>query len=456
MRERYDVVVIGAGPAGVFCALEIAEGSDLSVAILERGPDLPARQEAVRARTRPRGLSPMMCGWGGAGAFSDGKLTLSPRIGGHLAEYVGEEAAERLLGDVDAAFLRFGAPDHVYGADPERADEVARRAAQAELLLIHTRLRHLGTDRTVNVLSAMRDALDPRVEIYTDTAVEHFGPRSDGTLEVELAGGTSVRCRHLVVAPGRSGAEWLISEARRLNLTRERNPVDLGVRVEIPAAILDDLTKDFYELKLLYYAKTFDTRVRTFCMCPYGEVVAEKYGSVTLVNGHSYARRRSENTNFALLVSSTFTEPFDDPIAYGENIARLANLLAGGVLVQRLSDLHRGRRSTPDRLAQSIVRPTLPSATPGDLSFALPYRHLVCIVEMLEALDRFAAGMGSRHALLYGVEAKFYSARPKLNDCFETEVPNLFAVGDGAGVTRGLTQAAATGLVAGREILRRN
>jgi hypothetical protein len=246
-----------------------------------------------------------------------------------------------------------------------------------------------------------------------------------------------------------------MSEAKRLGLGRADNPVDVGVRVEVPAEMMADVTSVAYESKLIFYSKSFDNRVRTFCMCPYGEVVTEENEGIVTVNGQSYATKRTENTNFALLVSTRFTEPFHEPIAYGRYLASLANLLGGGVLVQRLGDLRSGHRSTGERIARSLVRPTLASATPGDLSYALPYRHLSSILEALEALDRFAPGVGSRHTLLYGIEVKFYSARPNLTKHLETEVKNLFAVGDGAGVTRGLVQASASGLLAGREVKRR-
>ncbi len=259
----------------------------------------------------------------------------------------------------------------------------------------------------------------------------------------------------VIVAPRREGSAWLEDAAHALNLSLVRNPVDLGVRVELPAPVLEPITRLVYESKFIYYSRAFDDQIRTFCMCPYGEVSTEFAGDVMTVNGHSFADRRTANTNFALLVSKNFTEPFDDPITYGKNIARLANLLSGGVIVQRMGDLEAGRRSTPERLARSIVVPTLPGAVPGDLNLVLPYRYVVNILEMLHALDKIAPGVASRHTLLYGVEAKFYSNRLQLTAELETEVANLFACGDGAGVTRGLIQASATGMIAARAILKR-
>jgi uncharacterized FAD-dependent dehydrogenase len=279
---------------------------------------------------------------------------------------------------------------------------------------------------------------------------------SDGRVSgVQTEDGRLIHAGAVVLAPGREGAGWLKAKADELGLTVARNPVDLGVRVELPAVVLEPITRLVYESKFIYYSRAFDDQVRTFCMCPYGEVSIEFAGDVTTVNGHSFAEHRTANTNFAILVSKSFTEPFDDPIAYGKSIARLANLLSGGIIVQRLGDLEAGRRSTPERLARSIVAPTLPSAVPGDLNLVLPYRYVVDILEMLHAMDELAPGVASRHTLLYGVEVKFYSCRLQLTTEMETEVENLFACGDGAGVTRGLVQASASGLVAAQAIRRR-
>jgi uncharacterized FAD-dependent dehydrogenase len=264
-----------------------------------------------------------------------------------------------------------------------------------------------------------------------------------------------ITSRFVIAAPGRSGASWMKEQAASLGLNTKASPVDIGVRVELRAAILKEITDAMHESKLIYYSKTFHDKVRTFCMNPYGHVVIEQNEDISTVNGHSYAEKTGENTNFAILVSSSFTDPFDDPIAYGYYIARLANLLAGGVIVQRLGDLLSGRRSTPPRIDRGLTRPTLPDATPGDLSFVFPYRHLSSIVEMLQALEQLAPGVYSPETLLYGVEVKFYSNRIRLTSNLETEVTNLFAVGDGAGITRGLLQASASGMIAGQTIAER-
>jgi len=272
---------------------------------------------------------------------------------------------------------------------------------------------------------------------------------------VKTTKGEKIYGKYVIVAPGRSGAEWLKVEAQSLGLKTLNNPVDVGVRVEVLAPILEELASILYEPKLIYYSKLFDDQVRTFCVAPEGEVITESYDGVLTVNGQSYAEKKTGNTNFAILVSTSFTEPFREPIAYGKYLARLANLLSGGVMIQRLGDLQAGRRSTEERLRRSVVVPTLKNATPGDLSFVLPYRYLADIREMLQAMDHLAPGVNSKHTLLYGLEVKFYSSRLQLSDCLETKIHNLFTIGDGAGVTRGLIQASVSGVIAAREITKR-
>jgi uncharacterized FAD-dependent dehydrogenase len=279
--------------------------------------------------------------------------------------------------------------------------------------------------------------------------------KKDGVEGVETTTGEKFYGKYVIVAPGRSGAEWLKFEAESLGLRTLNNPVDVGVRVEVQASIMEELTKTLYEPKFIYYSKSFDDQVRTFCVAPLGEVITESYNGILTVNGQSYAERKTRNTNFAILVSTSFTEPFREPIAYGKYIARLTNLLSGGVIVQRLGDLEAGRRSTEERIKRSLVIPTLKNATPGDLSFVLPYRYLADIREMLQALDQVAPGIYSKDTLLYGTEVKFYSSRLELSDCLETKISNLFTIGDGAGVSRGLIQASASGVIAAEEIMKR-
>ena len=458
-QRHYDVIIVGAGPAGIFTALELSSQAKLDILMLEKGPDIEKRHCPIRERGKSCAhCNPCMllCGWGGAGAFSDGKLTLSPAVGGHLAELLGNEEASSLIEEVDKTFVKFGATGPVYGTNDDDIERLEKRAALAGLRLISFPIRHLGTERSGEILTAMRDELAGRgVEIRTRTKVSRILVENWQAAGVETAKGEVIQGKHVVVAPGREGASWLKEVSKQLNLSLSRNPVDLGVRVELPAEVLAPITDLVYEPKLHYYSRAFDDKVRTFCVCPYGEVVTEYADGVMTVNGHSYANRKTANTNFAILVSKAFTEPFKEPITYGKYIASLANLLGDGVIVQRLGDLQQGRRSNKDRLARSIVRPTLKDATPGDLNLVLPYRYVVNILEMLEALDKLAPGVNSRHTLLYGVEVKFYSSRLELSKSLETEVENLFAAGDGAGVTRGLVQASASGLLVAREILAR-
>lgn len=442
------MVIVGAGPAGIFAALELTRSDAPSVLLLEKGPDLPERQRLGRQGS-------MLSGWGGAGAFSDGKLALSTEVGGFMGRYVSPPAMTELVEYVDEIYRTFGAPAQVHGDDLEAVQRLQRQAARFDLKLIPSRYRHLGTEGCEELLAKLQAHLRPRVEMRCGAPVAAILRGAGGAEGVRLQDGAEIGSRFVIMAPGREGSAWLAVEAARLGLDTSVNPVDIGVRVEVPASVLDEITRVTYEAKILYYTRTFEDHVRTFCMCPYGEVIREDLGGLYTVNGHSYAGRRTDNTNFAILVSTTFTEPFREPIAYGQYIARLANLLGGEVLVQRLGDLRQGRRSTPGRIARGLVQPTLKEATPGDLSFVLPYRHLADVLEMLEALDNLAPGVNSRHTLLYGVEVKFYSLRLTLSASLETEVPNLYAVGDGAGVSRGLVQASASGIVAARDIARK-
>ena len=455
---NFDVIIVGAGPAGIFSALELADKTDLSVLMLEKGPAIDQRKCPAS-----RGLGCINCdpctllsGWGGAGAFSDGKLTLSTEVGGWLNEYCTREKLEGLVDYVDSIYLKFGATKHLYGAGPDKIAEIERKASFAGLKLIPQKVRHMGTEKCAETLLKMRSHLDSRVDIRTRTDVKSLLVK-DGVAEgVETAKGEKFYGKYVIVAPGRIGAEWLKTEAETLGLKTLNNPVDVGVRVEVQASIMEELTEALYEPKLIYHSKSFDDQVRTFCVAPLGEVITESYDGILTVNGQSYAERKTKNTNFAILVSTSFTEPFREPIAYGKYIARLGNLLSGGVIIQRLGDLEAGRRSTEERIKRSTCVPTLKNATPGDLSFVLPYRYLADIREMLQALDQVAPGIYSKDTLLYGIEVKFYSSRLELNDQLETKIHNMFTIGDGAGVSRGLIQASASGVVAAEEIVKRS
>ncbi|MEM2896145.1 MAG: FAD-dependent oxidoreductase, partial [Candidatus Bathyarchaeia archaeon] len=432
---EYDVIIVGCGPAGIFSAYELTEKTNLKILMLEKGPDLSERKCPAS-----RGIGCIKCnpcsllsGWGGAGAFSDGKLTLSKEVGGWLNEYISNSELEKHIDYVDRVYLKFEAPNRLYGTELDKIEEIERRATLAGLRLVYSKIRHLGTEECIKILYRIKRFLSKNgVEIRTNTEVKSLMVKSGKIKGVKTVKGEEIFGKYVVLAPGRIGAEWLNSEAQSLGLRTLNNPVDIGVRVEVPAPVLEEVTKVLYEPKFVFFSESFDDKVRVFCVCPYGEVITESYNDVVTVNGQSYAEKRSENTNFAILVSTSFTEPFKEPIAYGKYIARLANLLSGGIILQRVGDLETGRRSTVERMARNLVKPTLKIATPGDLSFVLPYRYLADIREMLKAMDKVSPGVYSKHTLLYGVEVKFYSSRLELSNAFESKIKNLFAIGDGA------------------------
>ncbi len=459
MKGHYDVVIVGAGPAGVFALKELVERAEgLSVLVVEKGRDIDQRRCPLsEGAPRCMACSPcnLLSGWGGAGAFSDGKLSLSPEVGGNLRDFIPEKTLRELIDYVDSQYVSFGAPEKVFGGPGEEFESLKRKAALNDLILVNNPLRHIGTERCRQVLRRLREALDSKAEFVFDRRVKRLLQEGGRIKGVVLDDGTQVSADFVIVAPGREGSRWFEREARRLGLSLLKNPVDLGLRVEVPAEVMAPLTEVTYEPKLIYYSKSFDDKVRTFCVNPYGEVVKEHLKGVWTVNGHSYAGRKTDNTNFAILVSTFFTEPFNEPLSYGRYIARLANFLGMGVIVQRLGDLRQGRRSTHERLKKGLVRPTLKDATPGDLSFALPYRYMQDILEMLEAMDGLVTGVNSRHTLLYGIEVKFYSRQVRLTQELETEIEGLFAIGDGAGVSRGLVQASVSGVLAARAVLER-
>ena len=460
MAKKYDVVIVGSGPAGIFTALELSQFSSLSILLLEKGKDLDKRfcPGAYRySGCLACSTCDMVSGWGGAGAYSDGKLTLSPEIGGHLNRYIGKSKTLELIDYVDRRYLEFGAPDQIYGIGPE-VDGIRERAKNSGLRLIPMPIRHLGTERCYEVLRETHSFMADQVEMRTDIAVVSIHAEDGKATGVITADGNIIEAQYIVVAPGREGSDWLMREADALGLTISSNPVDLGLRVEVSQEIFQNLTNILYEPKLEYHSTVFNDRIRTFCVCPAGEVTMESTGGddpVVTVNGHSYANRKTDRTNFALLGSAEFGEPFHDPITYGKSIARLANLLADGIIMQRYGDLQNGHCSSESGIGEWAIQPTLRSATLGDINAVLPYRFMRGIKEMITALDNLAPGIASPDTLLYGIEVKFYSSRLHLTPNLETEIENLFAIGDGAGVTRGLVQASASGVVAAREVLQR-
>lgn len=465
MKDSYDVVVIGAGPAGIFTAIELAKlNRNASILIVDKGRSIdkrvcPARKTHVCQNCNPCAIT---SGWSGAGAFSDGKLSKSPEVGGRITDYMSFEDAQALIDYADSIYLEFGASDTVYGLNTKRVEDIMYEASKYSIKLIPCPVRHLGTELAFEVLRAMYRHLmeNTNTEFSELTTVQEIlvekGEVKGVLLQKRGQEAKRVKAKYVVAAPGRGGAAWLAQEMQRLGIKTQNNEVDIGVRVEVPNSIIDHLTKDLYEAKLVYYSDTFDNRVRSFCMNPGGVVSEEHYdGNIAVVNGHSYAdpELKTMNTNFALLVSTRFTEPFNEPIEYGRYIARLANMLTGGgVMVQRLGDVLKGRRTDYDRLKKSTTIPTLKSAVPGDLSYVLPQRYLTSITETLRAFDHIAPGMYARNTLLYGVEVKFYSSKVMVENNFETQVANLYAIGDGAGITRGLMQASVTGIVVARDI----
>ncbi len=457
-KVKFDCVIIGAGPAGIFTALKLNKlNKDANILIVDMGRKLssrtcPARKTGVCVHCKPCGI---VSGWSGAGAFSDGKLSLSREVGGHLAEYVGDDKADELIKEADDIYLSFGADKEIHGLDDKKVEEISYEASKYNIKLIPCPVRHLGTERAFDVLGKMYDALmeSGKVTFWelseaTDILVEGNSVR--GVIVHKGKEDIEVETSSLVVAPGRGGAEWLEKTCKTLNIKKTNNEVDIGLRVEVPNSVMDHLTKYLYEAKLVYYGDTYENKVRTFCMNPGGVVSEEHYESgIAVVNGHSYGDKSkwTGNTNFAVLVSTKFTEPFNQPIEFGQYIARLANMLTGGpIMVQRLGDLLKGRRTTKERLAKSTTVPTLKTAVPGDLSFVLPPRQLTSILEALKAFDKLCPGLYSKNTLLYGIEVKFYSSRVSVDDKLMTSIEGMYAIGDGAGVTRGLMQASATGI----------
>ena len=466
MKNKYDVIIIGAGPAGIFTALELVKNKrGLDILILDKGRNLSQRKCPARSLGKCAGCDPcgITFGWSGAGAFSDGKLSLSPEVGGNITDYMTEDEAKELINYADSIYLSFGAKSEIYGLNNRVIDDVKYEASKHNIQLVPCPVRHLGTEKAYYVLEGMYEYLvnNEKVSFSEMTTVldilEQNGEAKSVVIRTKNNEVKTIHGDYIVAAPGRGGAEWLSEQTRKLSICTNNNAVDIGVRVEVPNSIMDHLTKDLYEAKLVYYSDTFDNKVRTFCMNPGGVVSQENYeGGLALVNGHSYAddKLKTDNTNFAMLVSTRFTEPFKEPIEYGKYVARLANMLTGGgILVQRLGDLLQGRRTDKDRLKKSTTIPTLKNAVPGDLSYVLPHRYLVSIIEALKAFDNIAPGLYSKNTLLYGVECKFYSSKVKVNNKFETSVKNLYAIGDGAGITRGLMQASVTGIVVARDII---
>ena len=446
---HYNVIIIGGGPGGIFSAYELTKDrSDLRVAVFEAGHSLEKRHcpidgNKVKSCIRCKSCS-IMSGFGGAGAFSDGKYNITNDFGGTLHEYIGKKQALDLMHYVDEINMAYGGEGtKLYST---AGTKFKKLCIQNKLNLLDASVRHLGTDVNLVVLSNLYDLLKDKVDFYFDSPVTTIAREGEGYRVT--VGETDYTCDKCIVSVGRVGSKWMEGVCQELKIPTKSNRVDIGVRVEIPAVVFSHLTDELYESKIVYRTEKFEDNVRTFCMNPNGIVVNENTNGIVTVNGHSYEDKslQTENTNFALLVAKHFSEPFKDSNGYGESIARLSNMLGGGVMVQRFGDLVDGKRTNEHRMKQSTVRPTLTAAVPGDLSLTLPKRQLDNIIEMIYQLDKIAPGTANYDTLLYGAEVKFYSSRLELSGELETKFSNFFAIGDGAGITRGLAQAAASGV----------
>ncbi|WP_188400275.1 NAD(P)/FAD-dependent oxidoreductase [Sporomusa sp. GT1] len=457
MSNTFDIAIIGGGPAGVFAAYELIMNNPGSkIVLVEAGHDIYSRHCPISDKKVPACIKCNPCGimrgFGGAGAFSDGKYNFTTQFGGWLNEYLPDQKVLDLIDYVDQINIKYGAPSEYFST---QNSSLGKEALRYDLHLLDAKVRHLGTENNLKILQSIYDYLKETITMLFGVTVDSI-KKVGRTFTLQTAKDGIIECDYLIAAPGRAGSEWFSHQCRDLGLSLTNNQVDVGVRVEIPAEVFQHITDDVYEAKLVYRTKQYGDLVRTFCMNPKGYVVAENTDGIVTANGHSYRDEKlhSKNTNFALLVSNHFTEPFNEPHQYGKRIASFSNMLGGGVLVQRFGDLLKGRRTNEHRLAQSFTQPTL-KATPGDLSLVLPKRHLDNIIEMIYALNKIAPGMANDDTLLYGVEVKFYSSRLKLTEELETEITDMFAIGDGAGITRGLSQASASGVHVARVITER-
>ena len=451
--KNYEIIIIGAGASGVFMSYELAKlDTDAKVLMIDKGAPLQKRQCPIKLGAgNCVKCSPchIMNGYGGAGTLSDGKYNITTQFGGDLHTYVGVDEALALMEYVDDVLCSMGGADaKLYST---ASSELKTTALRNNLHLLEAKVRHLGTDRNVKILGRIFDLCSEKIEMKFYTGINDVDIDDDGFFILTADDGEKYRCRDLGMATGRSGSKWSAGVCEKFGIRQRKNRVDIGVRVELPAEIFKHITDDVYESKIVYKTDKYNDMVRTFCMNPYGEVVAENTNGIVTVNGHSYAdpELRTENTNFALLVSNKFTEPFEDSNEYGESIARLSNMLGGGVLLQRFGDLVKGRRSSERRMEKCFTRPTL-QATPGDLSLVIPKRQLDNIIEMIYALDKIAPGTANEDTLLYGVEVKFYNSKIEVDENLQTKVPGLYALGDGSGVTHSLSQASASGVYVGR------
>ena len=468
---KYDVIIVGAGPSGYMCAYELAnKNKNLKILLLDKGRNIYERRCPIlehkleKCPVSPKGQQgcfpacSITNGFGGAGAYSDGKFNITTEFGGWLTDYMSPDQLISLIDYVDAVNLHYGATQTITNPETEKVREIERRAMSVGVKLLRSKVRHLGTEENLKILSRIYDDLGKQIEMRFATTVEDIIIEDNKVKGVKLANGEVLESDYVVLGVGREGSKWLNELFEKYKIPMSQTQVDIGVRVECPNLVMEEINENLYEGKFLYKTSVGST-VRTFCSNPGGHVVMENYQGVINVNGHSYSDSKlsSDNTNFALLVSHHFEEPFKKPNEYALKVSSLANQLScGSVIVQKYGDIKLGRRSTAKRIAEGFVRPTLKEAVPGDLALALPYKTMRSIIEMIEVLDKITPGIATEHTLLYGVEAKYYSAHPQMSDKFEVEgIPNLYVAGDGAGLTRGLAQASACGVYIARNILER-
>ena len=452
---NYDVIIVGAGPGGIFAAYELMQlKPELKVGVFESGHRLEQRRCPIDGKKIKSCIKcptcSIMSGFGGAGAFSDGKYNITNDFGGSLYEYIGKKTALDLMNYVDTINMKYGGEGtKLYSTAGSKFKTIC---IQNDLHLLDASVRHLGTDINYVVLENLYHHLKDKVDFYFDTHVDTVRKTDDG-YEI-IAKDQTYTCKDCIISVGRIGSKWMESVCKQLDIPTKSSRVDIGVRVELPAEVFAHLTDELYESKIVYRTETYGDKVRTFCMNPKGAVVSENTNGIITVNGHSYEdpSRQTANTNFALLVAKNFSEPFKDSNGYGESIARLSNMLGGGVIVQRFGDLIRGRRSTPSRIEEAFITPTL-NATPGDLSLVLPKRILDGIIEMIYALDKVAPGTANDYTLLYGVEVKFYNMEVEVNEKLESRYKGLYIIGDGSGITHSLSHASASGVHVARNIV---
>ncbi|OIK12413.1 NAD(P)/FAD-dependent oxidoreductase [Bacillus sp. MUM 13] len=478
MKTNYDVIVVGAGPAGIFTCYELTlKMPEANILLIDKGHNIyrrncPILEHKIEkcppaiGRKEFAGCLPACSitnGFGGAGAYSDGKFNITSEFGGWMTDYLPDSEVVNLIKYVDEINLSHGATHTITDPLTDKVKDIEKRGYAAGLKLLRAQVRHLGTEQNLKIMQSIYEYLNEKIEMVFKTEVEDLitEKNSEGNhfvTGIQLKSGESITAGKVVITPGRDGSTWLSRMLKKRRLKMINNQVDIGVRVETSDIVMEEINENLYEGKFIFNTSV-GTTVRTFCSNPSGHVVVENHSGIMLANGHAYKDPKlgSRNTNFALLVSHTFAEPFDKPNEYAHEVSRLANALSsGGLIVQKYGDILKGRRSTAKRIKEGFLEPTLKEAVPGDLGLVLPYNTMKSLIEMTEALNKVSPGLASEHTLFYGVEAKFYSARPKLNDRFETEISGLYVGGDGAGITRGLAQASACGVWIARDIIEKS